>query len=486
MLAALLPTHRRSPKEARPSKRQQTNAWLSANLGYHCRGSDVSTDMEVRLTREQVLALAPDASSSKAAGGLATDAKWGLLGVDADALWGECQGSGSKPYQTQVDLSALVSRCSCPSRKFPCKHGLALLMLYAAGNPRCIAGVRPAWVEEWMQGRRDRAVRKEVAASAAPSDPQVQAATVAKREHARWSRMEAGAAELQRWIADTFRQGLANLGEGFEQDARRMMARMVDAQAPGLVNRLEHALGEGGRDLSQLAELGERLGLLQLLTQAVPRMETFNPARRADLRAALGWPIERDVVLREGEAVRDQWHVQGQQIIEQPGNLVERRVWLHGLQSARAALLQDYSHGGRGWDQQWRNGHVYAGTLHFHMGTVPLRAVMGEVDAVSTAGTSLPREDSLDAAALALAGNPWLPLVPMRLAQVHVAHDGHAAWVQHAEGTLPLQLSLMQGWALLAFAGGHPLCVVGEWDGQTLLPLAAWNGQGECWERGAA
>lgn len=122
----------------------------------------MSTHMEVRLTREQVLALAPDAASAKAAAGLATDAKWSLLGADAEVLWGECQGSGAKPYQTQVDLIALVSRGSCPSRKFPCKHG------YADGNPRCVPGTRPAWVEKWMQGRRERAARKEeVAASTA-------------------------------------------------------------------------------------------------------------------------------------------------------------------------------------------------------------------------------------------------------------------------------------------------------------------------------
>lgn len=442
--------------------------------------------MEVRLTREQVLALAPDAASAKAAAGLATDAKWGLLGADAEVLWGECQGSGAKPYQTQVDLAAMVSRCSCPSRKFPCKHGLAMLLLYAVGNPRCVPGTRPAWVDEWMQGRRERAARKEVAASTPPPDPQAQAAAAAKREQARWARIQAGAMELQRWIADRFRQGLANLGAEFAHDARRMMARMVDAQAPGLAAQLERAVGEGGRDLAQLADLGERLGLLQLLAQAVLRAEGFSAARQADLRAALGWPLERETVLRDGEAVHDRWHIQGQLLIEQPGNLLERRVWLHGMDSGRSALLQDYSHGGRGWEQHWRNGDVHVGRLHFHPGTVPLRAVPGEVDAGVQAGAAPPCTDTLDDAARAHALNPWLPQVPMRLQDVHIAHDGRGAWAQHADGSLPLQVSALQGWALLAFAGGHPLCLMGEWDGDTLLPLSAWNAQGERWERSAA
>ena len=445
--------------------------------------------MEVRLTREQVLALAPDAASAKAGGALAIDGKWGLLGADAQALWGECQGSGSKPYQTQVDLAALVSRCSCPSRKFPCKHGLALLLLYAAGNPRCVPQARPAWVDEWLKGRRDRSARKEAAAEAAasapPPDPQAAAAAAGKREQGRWARIEAGAAELERWIADQFRQGLANLPADFDADAQRMVARMVDAQAPGLASLLDAALDSGTRGLAQLGELALQLGLLQLLTQAVPRRHSLDAARVADLRAALGWPLERESVQRDGEAIADRWHVQGQRLIEQAGNLTERRVWLHGLDSGRTALLQEFSHGGRGWDAQWLTGCVHAATLHFHPGTVPLRALASDVQA-ATPGPASARPDTLESATQPYADNPWLPQVALRISDVHMAHDGTRSWLQHAEGALPLQLPGLQAWSLLAFGGGQALCVMGEWDGQALWPLSAWNAQGEHWERSAA
>jgi hypothetical protein len=112
--------------------------------------------MTTALTRDQVLALAPDSASAKAAGGLLGDGQWPNLGVDGEALWGECKGSGAKPYQTQVDLSALVTRCSCPSRKFPCKHALALLLMHAQGQPRLATPSEPpAWVSEWLASRRD-------------------------------------------------------------------------------------------------------------------------------------------------------------------------------------------------------------------------------------------------------------------------------------------------------------------------------------------
>ena len=57
------------------------------------------------LTVEEVIALAPDDASAKAARGLVAPSKWPLLGASEAAAWGECQGSGSKPYQTQVDLA---------------------------------------------------------------------------------------------------------------------------------------------------------------------------------------------------------------------------------------------------------------------------------------------------------------------------------------------------------------------------------------------
>ena len=82
--------------------------------------------MSISLTADQILRLAPDASAAKAGQGLSTAHKWRALGRRETIVWGECQGSGKEPYQTQADLSEPAFRCSCPSRKFPCKHGLGL------------------------------------------------------------------------------------------------------------------------------------------------------------------------------------------------------------------------------------------------------------------------------------------------------------------------------------------------------------------------
>src|SRR4030095_16936446 len=111
------------------------------------------------LTSDQVLALATDSSSVKAGQGLSSPGKWVSLGRSGRSVWGECQGSGKLPYRTQADLSGPAFNCSCPSRKFPCKHGLGLLLLLAANPARVAESEPPAWVGEWLS-KRDASAEK--------------------------------------------------------------------------------------------------------------------------------------------------------------------------------------------------------------------------------------------------------------------------------------------------------------------------------------
>ncbi|MET9069159.1 SWIM zinc finger family protein, partial [Streptosporangium sandarakinum] len=108
--------------------------------------------MTERWNRDQVLALAPDASSQKAAQGVSSPGKWSGAGATAGALWGECRGSGSKPYLACVDLSEPAYRCSCPSRKFPCKHALGLLLLWSAGVEQEVGQHRAVTRGDAVQG----------------------------------------------------------------------------------------------------------------------------------------------------------------------------------------------------------------------------------------------------------------------------------------------------------------------------------------------
>ena len=194
----------------------------------------------MELTSESVLALAPDASSVKAAQALLKPGQWPTLGFNENAVWGECKGSGSKPYQVEADLSGPVFKCTCPSRKFPCKHSLALLLLRVQQEAAFTQGEAPDWVKEWLDAREKRAARQEQKQEnkGQPADP----AAAAKREASRLKRMAAGLDDLERWMCDLIRHGLGQLS-GTPAWQEEAAARMVDAQLPGIAARLRNLQG---------------------------------------------------------------------------------------------------------------------------------------------------------------------------------------------------------------------------------------------------
>jgi len=87
------------------------------------------------ITEDAVGRLAPDDDALRSARDLIRKKSFVNPGISSDATWllGQCKGSGKLPYEVSVDLqdtSQPTFRCNCPSRKFPCKHGLGLLLFY--------------------------------------------------------------------------------------------------------------------------------------------------------------------------------------------------------------------------------------------------------------------------------------------------------------------------------------------------------------------
>src|SRR3954447_16579349 len=110
-----------------------------------------------RWTEQQVAQLAPDASSAAAARKLARPGPWFDTGSTDALVWGKCQGSGSTPYQVSVDLTGPAFTCSCPSRKFPCKHGLALLFLWVDGDGAVADAAEASdFARDWQADRTTR------------------------------------------------------------------------------------------------------------------------------------------------------------------------------------------------------------------------------------------------------------------------------------------------------------------------------------------
>ncbi|HAO32751.1 MAG TPA: SWIM zinc finger domain-containing protein [Candidatus Competibacter sp.] len=437
------------------------------------------------LTPQEILKLSPDDASAKAAKGLVLPAKWPQLHHDDQAVWGECQGSGSKPYQVQVDRAGPTFRCSCPSRKFPCKHGLALLLLRAQHPDSFSVAEQPAWVSEWLESRRKRDEKQaakataetpaegEAAATKPPADP----AAAARREVARLKQMEAGLAELERWLGDRLRQGLAQLPAQPEL-WEALATRMVDAKLPGIAYRLRRIGGWVNRGEHWASRVLGGLGQLQILIDAFRRLDTLSVPVQADLRNALGVTVDRETVLKSGERILDDWLVLGQ-CVEEESRLWTRRVWLRGDQSGRMALVLDHAHGVRRFEQNYVTSTRLEMTLAFYPGNAPLRAIpINESRARERTppANAPPLDRALDTLASTLAMNPWQWPQPLLYSGAIPYRNGKNWALETASRQLlPLTASDDSGWVLLAESGGGPLTVFGEWDGETLRPLSAWT-----------
>ena len=432
----------------------------------------------VAWTTDSILGLAPDPASAKAGQALASPRKWATLGSTDAAVWGECQGSGKNPYQTQIDLNEPAFRCSCPSRKFPCKHALGLFLLLANQAASFTEHSPPGWVTEWFSSRANRAERKAAKAESqgAQAEKPVDEAAQRRRAASRQSKVTAGFAELEVWLRDLVRHGLAALQSNPPSFWEQQAARLIDAQAPGAARMVRDIAGAAAHTRDWQSRLLERLAKLYLLVEGYKRIDTLPGETQADMRAAIGWTVSQNELL-DGKGVHDTWLVAGQRT-EEEDRLRVRRTWLLGETSGRSALVLQFAHGNQPMDATYMVGSAIEAELVYYPSAHPLRAMVKVHGPVNPKAASLIGHLEFDAAIAAFAGalarNPWLEQYPVALGSViPLRRDGR--WVlRDAAGSLaPVANRFKKAWELSAVSGGHPLSVFGEWDGERLLPLAA-------------
>ncbi|MBR1365891.1 SWIM zinc finger family protein [Bradyrhizobium ottawaense] len=441
--------------------------------------------------------LATDQSSLKAAAGLAKPAKWSGVGMSRDAalIWGECAGSGANPYRVMADLRDLGNKCTCPSRKFPCKHVLGLLWLNAEAVVPFTPADTPAWVSDWLGRRRGpsaakpatnappggdkdlgaaRAAEPEVADD--PKDVARREAQLAKRneetERAIFDALDA----LDQWIGDQLRMGLSGFIDDATARCRRIAARLVDGKAAVLAGRIDElpsrllALSAGDRPRGAVVELG-KLVLLARAFRATPR----NTA----IRRAVAASETRETVLADPDALRvdADWEVLAEQVQTRRDGLVSQTTWLLNLAAAgpRFAMLLDFfpaSAGRRG--SVFTPGERFHGELVFYPSAQPLRALLVRRDAThEMPPPAWPAPDGTLSEALTrpLLAEPWVIDIPLLLPHGRIARDaaGHTWW-RSADGlaTLPVA-SEVNG----ILCGTDLARTAAIWSGNRLAILAA-------------
>jgi len=420
-------------------------------------------------TVDQVLAVAPDSSSQVAGRKLAVPGPWSGVGVAEGLLWGECRGSGKTPYQVTVDTGNRRYRCSCPSRKFPCKHGLGLLFLWAEGHIG-----ESGDIAEFAAGFAAKPAPADDAPDekAEPTATQVEAA--ARRAAQREQRVADGLAELDRWLVDQVGGGLARAARDPYGWPEHQAARMVDAQAPAVAHRLRRlpAVITSGNGWPE--RLLEELSLLHLLARAYAGRGDLEPDLLATVRSHIGFTVSKSDVLA-GPAHRDTWAVVALRDLDTEA-ISARRVWLHGTTTGRWAEVLFFAASGESLDTSLLPGTELTADVHYYPGRAGLRAL---VDQVHGEATSLrqwrPTPETVpevaDRWAAALAADPWSRQIPAVLRGV-VTVDGDEWALADGHGSVAVHGTELDLWRLLARCPSAPATLAGEWSAMGFRPGA--------------
>src|SRR5215469_1200849 len=455
-------------------------------------------------TLERIEALAPDQSSLAAARKLLKPSSWPTLAEGEGLVWGECQGSGATPYRVVVSEADAGYKCTCPSRKFPCKHTLALMWMRADRSASFAPASVPEWVKDWLSRRRGPSAaaagkrtnedgtkpktRPSIRATDVPeaepeADPKAEQRAAAARERSRLEReaaVLAGLEALDTWLSDQVQQGIANFVAQAAQSCRTISQRLVDAKAPGLAGRLDalptrlFTLPDPARPSAAIRELGQ----VHLIGQAYRRASELPELLAADARQAVGWSVTREDLLSDPAAARvdAKWRVFAVISEAQPDRLRRVETWLcrQGGSDGNSyyAVLIDFVPVSSGAATGgYLVGDEFEAELCFYRSTVPLRAQIATLrkgaeqskEAVSltsdTLGVSYTHYER------ALAQLPWLGTLPLNFRSATLRRNGLQLYLHDEESGSSLPLPSTQSTEAL------PLASVGRIDG-----IGLWNG----------
>lgn len=457
-----------------------------------------------------VESVAPSSSAVTAARALATPTRWSRLGGDERVVWGACHGSGNEPYDTVVDHVGVGFRCTCPSRRVPCKHAIALLLLWVADQVP--AGTRTAAVDEWLErrraaerttaggadanegapaprndgsgsddGRSSDGTGDDVPPDDVPADdppPTDEERDTARDE--RVERMMAGLTELDRWLDDRIRTGLSDPSLARYATWDQLAARLVDAQAGSLANRIRRLAGLVGASPDWHDDVLAELGVLHLLASSARRIRDL-PGPLADgVATMVGWQVRKADVLA-GVPDTDDWIVAGRSDVRED-RIEVRRHWLRGASSGRWALLLSFAAYQQSLDTSLVVGTSIRADLHRYPGPA-LRALMGTRygPPVAATPTAASVRGACDEIGRLVAAEPWLDRVPATV-RARVGREGDRWFLTDEQGSVPLLVADARRGAdpslatLLAVSAGGPVDLTVEWTPHGMLPLAVHLG----------
>jgi hypothetical protein len=328
-----------------------------------------------------------------------------------------------------------------------------------------------------------------------PNNEAEKAAAKMQRRNDRLERAAHGLEDLENWLMDTMRRGLAATLSEDPAALQHIAARMADASLPGLSRLLRISMtgntsGVGKWPQSSSNTLMLRPDWLEktsaLLAQCYLAIRTFrrrdilDEAMLYDLQTFLGINIRKEDVMAWNALQEDVWAVVGQQeeIVEEHNKM--RKTWLWGLESARFALILDYNFNHQGFPPGLEIGCFYSGKVAYYPSAFPQRVLIPDALVAQKMDWGSLQVNGItdfntfaDLYASSLAAQPWLTAFPVLFSEVSAIRQNDRFYLMDRDQSiLPLQALENTAWQVMALSAGHPMIVFGTWDGLGFMPLS--------------
>ncbi|HEX8339811.1 MAG TPA: SWIM zinc finger family protein [Tepidisphaeraceae bacterium] len=238
-----------------------------------------------------VEAAAPNAEATKNGRGLVAKGKFLGLHVDAGEtiLFGQCHGSGKVPYQCSSDFARPdqpTHRCTCPSRQFPCKHCLGLMLAYVLKKSSFTVAEVPAD----LAAKREKLATRTESRKDEPAKPRVVNKTALAKKIA--AQLE-GLDLLEKLTLDITRIGIGNMNAKTAREIEEKARQLGNAYLPGAqtaLHRYTKLFGSDDGAFDAKAASGRGEALYSEALDQLSRLHSVVKQGRAYLRRRLDDP----------------------------------------------------------------------------------------------------------------------------------------------------------------------------------------------------
>ena len=283
--------------------------------------------------------------------------------------------------------------------------------------------------------------------------------------------MREGLVELDRWLEDRIRTGLADPSLARYATWDDLAARLVDARAGALANRIRRLAGLVGTDPDWHARVLAEIGVLHLLAQAGQRLPDLPGALADSVATATGWQVRQADVLA-GVPDTDHWIVAGRSDTRED-RIEVRRTWLRGegeRSVGDGALVRRLPPEPR---HVAHRRHIRARRPASLPGPCPARRSWASDSAIrSRSPYRRPRRSSRRAtrSVARSRSNRGSSDIPRPVLAAPTRHGGR--WVLTDDtGSLPLVATPRALATVLAATGGEPATLTVEWTPHGVIPL---------------